>query len=288
VTINSESVAGPIDYEARWQQIVEARREYIDGLYARLGRTTANYWASRAQLFRPSVRRDTTPDFFLNRVLRDVTPDSTVLDVGAGGGRYAIPLTKHAKQVVAVEPSQHMVGALRDEVAETGIQNLEVVESTWQNADVAPADVVICSHVLYPLPDIVPFLEKLAAKTRQYCFLQLNGGQPVWEMHDLWLRFYDEPVRPQPTYIDAFNLLHQMGIYANVEIMPHSRRGLSVGLTFDRAVEQFRERLVLDDSPETTVRLEAALREKLVETPDGWQTPDRNSRVAIVWWSPTN
>jgi SAM-dependent methyltransferase len=278
----------PIDYAGRWREIVEERRRYIDALYARLGRTTANYWASRAQSFRPSARRDHGPDHFLSRVLQDVTGDSTVLDVGAGGGRYAVPLTRRAGRVIAVEPSPHMVQALRQEAEETGIKNLEIVESAWESAAVGPADVVICSHVVYPLPDIVPFLRKLDQHTRGTCFLYLNCGQPVWELPELWRRFHEEPVRPQPTYIDAYNLLHQMGIFANVEIVPLARRGLTPGLTFERAVEQFRERLVLDDSLETTGRLEAALRDTLVETDDGWQTPPRNAQAAIIWWRPSS
>jgi SAM-dependent methyltransferase len=276
----------PIDYIERWRQIVERRREYIDALYARLGQTTANYWASRADLFRPSVRRDPVPDPFLTRVLQSLTPEMVVLDVGAGGGRYAVPLSRAAKRVVAVEPSAAMVHSLREELRLTGIENVEIVESTWEQAQVEPADVVICSHVIYPLPHVEPFLRKLDTHARRLCFLYLNVGQPAWEIPELWRQFHGEPVRPQPTYIDAYNVLHQMGIYANVEIVPLAARGAGRGLDFDRWVEQFRERLVLDERVETTERLRAALREVLVETPDGWQLRTRQAYAAIIWWGP--
>lgn len=276
----------PIDYAERWRQIVEVRRVYLDNLYARLGRTTENYWASRADFFRPSLRRELGPDPFLKKVLEFVTPETTVLDVGAGAGRYAVPLAQHARKVVAVEPAPPMVQALREEVEHAGLRNLHIVVSDWENAAVDPADVVICSHVIYPISEVVPFLRKLDAKTKQVCLLHLNTGQPSWEMPELWLRFHPEPVPPQPTYIDAYNLLHQLGIYANVMIVSFVQRGPAGGMTQEEAVERFRERLVLDDSTETTERLRAALREVLVETPQGWQMPPRPVTTAIIWWTP--
>lgn len=275
-----------IDYAARWRQIVDSRREHIDALYARLGRTTANYWQSRSDFFRPAARRQFGPDPFLDRVLARLTPAMTVLDVGAGGGRYAVPLAARAREVIAVEPADPMVPVMREEAERAGVRNLRIVHSDWQSAQVTPADIVICSHVIYPIADVVPFLRKLDEKAQQVCLLYLNAGQPPWEMHDLWLRFHDEPMRPQPTYIDAYNLLHQLGIYASVEIVSFLRRSAFREATFEAAAERFRDTLILDDSAGTTRRLHGVLREVLVETEEGWQMPPRPAQAAIVWWTP--
>ena len=282
----SVTAVEPIDYAERWRQIVEARREHMDVLYARLGRTTASYWASRSDFFRPSARRQVGPDPFFSRMVELLTPEMTVLDVGAGGGRYAIPLAAHAREVVAVEPAEPMVQVMREEAERAGAGNLRVVQSDWQSAVVEPADVVICSHVIYPIADVEPFLTKLDEHAKQVCLLYLNAGQPPWEMQDLWLRFHDEPMRPQPTYIDAYNLLHQLGIYANVEIVSFQRRSFFREPTIEAAAERFRDTLILDTSPETTARLHSVLREVLVETEEGWQMPPRLAKAAIVWWTP--
>lgn len=283
-TQDMEPALEAIDYAERWRRIVERRRVYMDRLYARVGRDTSNYWATRSEYFRPSLRRQDGPDPFLDRVLAHVTPATTVLDVGAGGGRYAIPIAAHAREVVAVEPAAPMVRVLREEAEAAGVTNLRVVQSAWEEAAVAPAEVTICSHVIYPIADVVPFLRKLDAMTRGICFLFLNAGQPPWELADLWLRFHDEPMRPQPTYIDAYNLLHQLGILADVEIVSFQRQSYLGGATFEAAVERLRDTLILDDGPTTTRRLHEVLREVLVQTPQGWQLPPRPVRVAIISW----
>jgi SAM-dependent methyltransferase len=275
-----------IDYAARWRDIVEARRTHMDNLYASVGRSTANFWASRAGFFRPSLqRRAAAVDNFLNRVLERVTPDTSLLDVGAGGGRYAIPLAAHAREVVAVEPAGPMVETMREEAEAAGVTNLRIVNSDWLAATVEPADVVICSHVIYPIADIAPFLVKLNAHTKGICFLYLNVGQPPWEDPDLWLRFHAEPMRPQPTYIDAYNLLVQLGIHANVEIVSYRRLSPFAEPTFEAAAARYRETLILDDTPETTAHLQAVLRDVLIQTDQGWSMPVRESRAAIISWS---
>lgn len=285
MTTTAEMVE-PVDYAERWRQIVEARRAHMDALYARLGRTTANYWARRSDFFRPSARRQLGPDPFLSFVMELLSPEKTVLDVGAGGGRLAIPIAGRAREVVAVEPAEPMVRVLREEAEGAGVHNLRVVRSEWLAAEVEPADIVICSHVIYPIADVAPFLTKLDAMTRGTCLLYLNAGQPPWEYQDLWLRFHDEPMRPQPTYIDAYNLLHQLGIYANVQVEPLVRASFVREPTLEAAVERLRETLILDDRPETTARLHATLREVLVHNEEGWAMPPRTTQVAIIWWTP--
>lgn len=279
-----EQAARPIDYAVRWAAMVEARREHMDALYARVDRTTANYWATRRDFFRPSVARQLGPDPFLARVLTHITAHTTVLDVGAGGGRYAIPLAAHAGEVVAVEPAAPMVEVMREEAARAGVHNLRIVPHPWGDAEVAPADIVVCSHVIYPIADVAPFLTKLHQKARKRCYLYLNAGQPPWEDAALWLRVHDEPMRPQPTYIDAYNVLHALGILADVEIVTFSRRSFVGGATIEAAIERFRDTLILDDTPETTVRLHRVLRDVLIETPDGWALPPTETKAAIISW----
>jgi SAM-dependent methyltransferase len=50
----------------------------------------------------------------LERVLGIATPGATLLDIGAGNGRYAIPLARCGYQIVAVEPCD----AARDQLAQ--------------------------------------------------------------------------------------------------------------------------------------------------------------------------
>ena len=63
---------------------------------------------------RPAADRRTGP----RRAPRAARPDDAWLDVGAGAGRYALPLALRVREVVAVEPSEGMRTALAELAAE--------------------------------------------------------------------------------------------------------------------------------------------------------------------------
>ena len=73
----------------------------------------------------------------------------TVIDVGGGAGRFALPLALHCKHVTVVEPSESMIEALREEAAAVGVENLSIVQGLWGEADVDRADLVLCARRLW-------------------------------------------------------------------------------------------------------------------------------------------
>ena len=138
----------PIDHIERWRQIVERRRTQMDAAYAEAGTDSGDYWARRAKTYRQALHGGMENDPLLLRVRRDVTPRTTVLDVGAGTGRHTLALAPLAARVTAVEPSRAMLSLLLEDAAAQGLSNVAVVEAEWQAADVEPHDIVICSHVV--------------------------------------------------------------------------------------------------------------------------------------------
>src|SRR5699024_7431080 len=93
-----------------------------------------------------------------------VDDDARVIDIGAGGGRFTIPLARRVRKVVAVEPSAGMRDELQTGIEETGVENVEIVAVDWADADVEPADLVFAAHVTYSLRSVEPFLRKLDAR----------------------------------------------------------------------------------------------------------------------------
>src|SRR5437762_3492660 len=92
----------------RWRARIRARAAQMDAAYARLGRTSADFWDRRATGFHRATR-DWTRDPFYALVARQVGPRTTVLDVGAGTGRFSVALAPLAERVIAVEPNGSML-----------------------------------------------------------------------------------------------------------------------------------------------------------------------------------
>jgi len=267
----------------RWNEILDARAQQMDAAYTRLGRTSADFWERRASGFHRSTKDTITSDPFYLRLCDIVTPQTNVLDVGAGTGRFSFALAPLAEHVTAVEPSAAMLDYLRRDASDKGLSNISYVQTTWQDAsEDLEADIVICSHVLYPIRDIAPFLAKLQRATRQACYIYLRATHIDAATAPLWQHFHGGERRLPPGYIHALDVLYDMGIYANVEIvmLPPSLRYPSL----DIAVTELMEQLILPDDEKTRVELRTLLEGWLVERGGMLVPPMQEVVCAIIWW----
>ena len=176
-----------------------------------------------------------------------------------------------------------MLDFLRQDAAEKDLRNISFVQRTWQEApDNLRADIVICSHVIYPIRDIEPFLLKLQDATLQGCYIYVRATHLDALTAGLWRHFHHDERCLPPSYIHVLDVLNEMGIFANVEIvsLPPSLRYPSL----DVAVSEMIEQLILPDDEKTRVELRALLEDWLVEK-DGVLVPPLQKMVsAIIWW----
>jgi SAM-dependent methyltransferase len=202
----SGEIAG-IDWAARWRQTVARRTAEGDGGHPGEHRRS-DYWDRRAPSYARMTRK--RHDEFLRVVEPYISPRKTLIDVGAGSGRHAVPLAELMEWVTAVEPSEGMRAQIphRD--------NMTVVASTWQDAEVAPADIAICCHVLYGIEEPVPFIAKLQASARERVFIMLRQGPVPHPATQLRIRMLGKPNLPVPQFSDLFMLLVQMGVAPEV------------------------------------------------------------------------
>lgn len=268
----------------RWQEMIDARARQMDAAYARLGRTSADFWDRRAKGFHRSTKDSVTNDPFYLRLRDEVTLETTILDVGAGTGRFTLALAPLAKQVVAIEPNKTMLEYLRQDAETRGLRNIVLRQETWQDTpEDLTGDLVICSHVLYPIRDIVPFLAKLNAAARQQCYIYMRATPMDALTAPLWKHFHGDERCLPPGYIHALDILYEMDIYANVEVvrLPVSMRFPSLEV----AVEESLEQLILPDSEQTRRELRSLLEGWLVER-EGMLVPPVSEMVcAILSWS---
>ncbi len=191
-----------MDWGQHWTDIVHAR--------ARLAGTHADpgYWDRRAPSFARSTRARV--DEFLNVIDPYLSPSKTLIDAGAGTGRHAVPLSDRLEWVTAVEPSEGMRAQIPPK------DNMTVVASTWEDAEVAPADLVICCHVLYGVADPVPFINKLEQSARERVFIMLRESELPHPAAAIRRRLLGDGGPPMPRFSDLFMLLVQMGIAPDV------------------------------------------------------------------------
>lgn len=197
-----------VDWAAHWRRLVEARDE-------RIGRSRADDpWASRAACF---ARQPLAPRDWLMGVMEPwLRPTATLIDVGAGTGRYAGPLARRLDWVTAVEPSQ----AMREHIPPA--DNLTVIAASWEDADPAPADLVTCVHVLYGVAEPVPFIEKLERSARERVFVVMRDS-PQTNLVEAVARGLGERPR-QPWLRDCLLLLRQMGVRPELAMATYATR----------------------------------------------------------------
>ena len=267
----------------RWYEILDARAQQMDQAYAQLNRTSADFWERRASGFHRSTKATVAQDAFFIRLREIVSSRSSVLDVGAGTGRFSLSLAPLVDHLIAVEPSAAMLNFLRQDATAKELTNISFVHSTWQEAsNNLQADIVICSHVVYPIRDIEPFLLKLQSASLQSCYIYARATHIDALTADLWRHFHHDDRCMPPGYIHVLDVLYEMGIYANVDVVTalSSLRYPSL----DVAVTEMTEQLILPDDEKTRIDLRALLKEWLVEV-DGVLIPPLKKMVnAIIWW----
>src|SRR5205823_10767866 len=170
--------------------------------------------------FHRATKDTVAHDPLFQKLQRMVTPQTSVLDVGAGTGRFILGLAPQSQHITAVEPNAAMLDYLRRDAAEQGLTNISYLQTPWQEApENLSADIVLCSHVLYPILDIVPFIARLQAATRRTCYIYMRAIAIDAATAHLWEHFHGEKRYFPPGYIHALDVMFEMGIYANVEIV---------------------------------------------------------------------
>jgi len=194
-----------IDWVARWRQLVADRATLA------AGHADPGYWDRRARSYARSTHGRS--DEFLQVLEPYLSPRKTLVDVGAGTGRHATPLAARLEWVTAVEPSDGMRSHIppRD--------NMTIVASTWEDAEVAPADLVICSHVLYGVGDPVSFLDKMQKAARERVFVMMRETDLPHPAAEIRRRLLGDSGPRLPRFSDLFMLLLQIGVAADVDFI---------------------------------------------------------------------
>lgn len=272
------------DAARRWRSLVRARRAEIERLEPNDSPGDPSYWDRRAKRFAPRLA-EAEGDPFLSRLRRVCGRRTTVVDVGSGPGRFALALAPRVAEVVAVDPSAAMLAMLRREARRRGTSNVRTVEGRWGDVAVGPVDVAFSSYVLPIVEDAPSFLRKMDAAAGRAALVYLGAFTVDAIVDPLWRHFHGRPRRPGPTWLDAVDVLREIGIDPRVEVVEVANR--TRFSTLAEAVRDYRDLLVLADTPEVRRELAALLRVWLVAGSDGLRPPIATLPAAVLRWDPS-
>ena len=265
---------------AAWSALVEANREQIERV--REVAPPDDFWAGRARQFRPGGLEAVE----LPSILSIAEPRDTWLDIGAGGGRFAIPLARRVRRLVAVEPSPAMRDALTHAAADAHLTNVEILALRWppQPADRAPqADASLAANVLYDNDDLEGFLTAMEAHTTRLCVVVLGDCAPSTPDERIWTQLHGEPPAPLPALPEFLAVLGALGRRYDLRALA---RSAPVPVEPAEAQRFLRRICWLREGSAKDARLPALLRERYGRPSGLLSLPLRRAYSGVVTWTP--
>lgn len=241
---------------------------------------SGDIWGPMAERFRPAEEKQNPA---VDALAELAGADGRAIDVGAGGGRLAVPLAGRLREVVAVEPSPSMRRVLEEEIEHRGLSNIRIIAGSWEDADVDEAELAFASHVTYGVQRIEPFLRKMDRVSTGYGALIAFANPPQHMLAPFWQYVYGEERLRLPTRGELLAALRELGAEVETtELPPMPVQPLG---TPQDAYDELRRRLYVGDGSPLEARVREALCELAVER-DGLVWPAQavpNERSMIYW-----
>ncbi len=214
--------ASPTFWEDQWLDIIEHTRAEHPHKHDPAGKPAMERWDNMARDFaqrtsgeKAAARRDLTLKQLVDKGI--LTPETRILDIGAGPGSWALPLAGICAHVTALEPSGGMIEIMSQRIEKEKADNITIVQKTWQETDLSEQgwekafDLVFAS--MTPGIDGPEAIRKLMAASCHHCYMSAFSGPGMnQQFAPLWEKFFDRPM-PQRhmDIIYPFNLVYAMG-----------------------------------------------------------------------------
>ncbi|MEG2286065.1 MAG: methyltransferase domain-containing protein [Eubacterium sp.] len=217
-----------------------------------------------------------------------ISREDTVLDVGCGPGRLAVPVAKMAKSVTGLDVAPEMLAHCLKNAEDAGVNNLETRLLNWEAVEIGKNlekhDVVIASRSV-GLSDLI----RLNEAANRYVFLICFTQSPsLKEVYDGLFYGVDDAIKPMAPmkrmfgYNLMFNLLYDMGVNPSVKVVT------------DGFHADYKNREVAYDDLRKLHKVEAdkeAVFRKncdkwLSERSEGGVSFRRETESYVMWWKP--
>lgn len=238
-------------------------------------------WDNVAEKFRKWMKKDDYPDKLLKKIVTN--PNDSILDIGCGEGTITLPLAKKVSRVTCIDLSSEMLKILKEKAEKQGINNLKCLQEDMSNMSpdsVGEVDVVVASRCLNGIMDIETILKKMNTIAKSvYITLRISENLSYEKnTHKILNREYPK----YPSHVYVYNMLHKMGITANVEKLECET--LNIYEDVDELIDRYSWKMGGLNTDEEFL-LRKHFKETLITNEDGYLVnPEESSDWILIWW----
>lgn len=268
---NSFNNLEDIDWAYLWKEAIESKKD------------AKKDWNKSAANFQKLNKKDDYHDLLFSKLILDC--EDSVLDLGCGEGSITIPLSKKVKEVTGIDSSEKMLELLNKRCEEQNIKNVKTILKPLENIsleEIGKYDIVLASRSLNGIIPIKETLEEINKIAKKYVFLTFFGPEN-WKFEEKFQKYINKNNKKFPGYNYIFNILYNMGIYANIErLQIKSYRDYA---NIEDAMNNGKYRLDLLTDKEKE-KLKEFLKENLHKDPETGRLYNEEDKAdwVIVWW----
>ena len=206
-------------------------------------------WDKAAAGFHKRAKKDDYHDLLFSKLILD--ENDSVLDLGCGEGSITLPLAKKVKKVTGVDSSTKMLELLNQRAQEEDFDNIETI--------------------LKPLEE-----------ANKYVFITLFGPEN-WKIEGNFNEYIGKENKHFPGHDYLFNILFNIGIYANVERL--DIKAYREYDTIEEAMDNGKFRLDLLNDEEKD-KLKEYLKKILTKNPETGKLYNKKDKAdwILIWW----
>ena len=262
-----------LDWEYIWQKDYQKDRK------------KGKDWNTVSKDFGKWLENDDYPDVLISSMR--ISPNDTVLDLGAAEGTISLKLAEKAKSVTALDRAEKMLEELDKKCMEQGITNVETVQMDIEDIsleNIKKHDIILASmsfNGIYNVKERLELLNKLANK---YVYITLFGSS-TYEYRKEKAQIAGKEYTPGPDYIIAALILKSLGIEPNIVQLECEK--LKEYHSLDEAVQRAVWKLG-DIDEENKEKLIQYFKETFVKNERGnWVNPKDKTDWVLIWWKKT-
>ena len=240
-------------------------------------------WDKAAINFHKRTKKDDYQKLLFSKLILD--KNDTILDLGCGEGSITIPIAKKVKKITGIDSSTKMLELLNQKAKNQKITNIKTIQKPLENItyeEIGPHDIVIASRSLNGIKPIKKTLKTINEIANKYIFITLFGPEN-WKLEKEFNKYINRKNKEFPGHNYIFNILFNMGIYANVERLNiQTYREYN---SIDEAMDNGKFRLDLLNTNEKN-KLKEYLGKKLIKDPKTKKLYNKQDKAdwILIWW----